>query len=282
MSNSVSEFFSVDTDSCLRDGICAAECPARIIYMHPDDNVPRLFAGAQSVCIGCDHCVAVCPAGAVRLAGHDFALNTGLDPVLRISAEAADQFLASRRSIRSFSKAPVAKDDIEKLLNTARYAPTASNRQPVRWVVVHEPEKSRAIAGHVIDWMRHLLDAAPDIATGFKAEILIKAWEKGHDPILRGAPHLVMAVTKEGPFGASDAAVALTYLELAAHGHGIGACWGGYVTAAASSAASGWAPLRAALGLADDEVAQGGQMLGYARYSYPRLPWRKKAEIDWR
>ncbi len=44
-----------------------------------------------------------------------------------------------RRSIRQFSDEPIGKDALEKLLDAARWAPTASNQQRWRFVVVTSP-----------------------------------------------------------------------------------------------------------------------------------------------
>ena len=47
--------------------------------------------------------------------------------------------IKSRRSIRQFTDEPVGKDVLEKLLDAARWAPTASNQQRWRFIVVTSP-----------------------------------------------------------------------------------------------------------------------------------------------
>ena len=61
------KLFTVDEQKCKRDGICAAECPRAIIDFRDDGSVPRPTADAETVCIHCGHCVAVCPHGALAL-----------------------------------------------------------------------------------------------------------------------------------------------------------------------------------------------------------------------
>jgi len=51
-----------------------------------------------------------------------------------------------RRSIRKYKPKPVPKKDWKTILNAARLAPSAGNRQPWRFVVVREPEKKRLLA----------------------------------------------------------------------------------------------------------------------------------------
>ena len=59
--------FIIDQDKCKRDGICAAECPMRIIEFKAD-HVPTPVENAEELCIHCGHCVAICPHGAFSLA----------------------------------------------------------------------------------------------------------------------------------------------------------------------------------------------------------------------
>jgi nitroreductase len=47
--------------------------------------------------------------------------------------------IKERRSIRQFTDEPIGKDALEKLLDAARWAPTASNQQRWRFVVVTSP-----------------------------------------------------------------------------------------------------------------------------------------------
>lgn len=275
----MSAFFTVDEKSCRRDGICVAECPARILVTDPESKLPKAVKGAENICIGCGHCVAVCPTAAVRLGAQDFSGFVPVRKELDISPEQAVQFLTSRRSIRAFAARNVPRAELEAALDAARFAPTAGHGQPVRWVLVHDPADCKALAQHVVDWMIDLSAVRPALAEAFSAAPIIKAWERGSDLVLRGAPHLAVAVTDNSAgFGSQDASIALTYLELSAHALGIGACWAGYLTAAAKH----WQPLRAALGLTETETAHGGQMLGYAKYAYPRLPWRKPLNITWK
>ena len=59
--------FVVDEKKCKRDGICAAECPTKIISFKDGDPAPSPVKGAEATCINCGHCVAVCPHGALSL-----------------------------------------------------------------------------------------------------------------------------------------------------------------------------------------------------------------------
>ncbi|WP_296223373.1 nitroreductase [Ralstonia sp. UBA689] len=57
--------------------------------------------------------------------------------------ERVDQAITSRRSIRAFLPAPVAREDIEAILDVARRAPSGSNTQPWRVYVLMGESKAR-------------------------------------------------------------------------------------------------------------------------------------------
>jgi nitroreductase len=52
---------------------------------------------------------------------------------------------AARYSVRTFKDAPVPREKIDLILEAARNAPTASNRQPQRILVITEKEKLRKV-----------------------------------------------------------------------------------------------------------------------------------------
>ena len=60
-------FLTIDKDLCNKDGICAEECPLKIIDIK--DGFPAKMEGAEDLCLRCGHCVAVCPTGAFSLKG---------------------------------------------------------------------------------------------------------------------------------------------------------------------------------------------------------------------
>ena len=62
--------------------------------------------------------------------------------------------------------------------------------------------------------------------------------------------------------------IALAYLELAAFGLGLGACWAGYFNAAANM----HQPMQKALDLPEGMGVYGGMMLGVPKFEYQRMP----------
>ena len=270
-------FFQVTSEKCNMDGICVLECPARILEM--TGQGPVMQEGGADICIRCGHCVAVCPEAAVKL---DFLspddcieIDRGQLP----DANQAELFLRSRRSIRSYRKKPMPKEDLEHALAIASCAPTGSNRQPVKWLVFHDRKDVEVIAGHVVDWMRYVLANHPEVAATFNMERILSDVASGIDRICRHAPHLVFAyASKESGVASADCHTAIAYLELVLPSLDAGSCWAGYVNFAASQ----WPPLAEFLALPEGFLFHGAVMVGYPKFHYHRIPPRKLPDIVYR
>jgi len=257
----------IDPARCDKDGLCIAECPAGLISPGPE-GLPVGAADAAARCYMCGHCIAVCPKGALTLAGIDPADLPAVQKKFSVAPEAAEQFLRSRRSVRRYKEHPLDHGLVTQLIDTARYAPSGMNAQPVQWVVVEGRERMLKLAGLTAAALRRL-----PYFLGF-----LEAWDKGVDTILRGAPNLIVAHAEATGFDHTvDGAIALAYFELAAHAHKVGTCWAGLLMLAAKDSPE----LRAALGLPEGHRVLGALMAGYPQHGFRRLPPRREAKVLW-
>ena len=270
---------TIDQEKCNRDGICVAECPTRVIHMTSPEDYPTPTPDFEGSCIACGHCVSVCPAGAFSLNWLNPEDCPSVRSELALSAEQAEQFLRSRRSIRNFLDKPVGRDKLEKLLEIGSLAPSAKNMQPWHWTVVGDPGEVRRLAGMVIDWMRTIIEEDEELAGRLSLPRVVASWESGDERICRGAPHVIVVHgDEEWRFGPEDCALALSHLDLFATCLGLGACWGGYFYTAANA----YPPLFEALGLPVGHKVWGAMMVGYPKFKYPRLPVRKRPRVTWK
>ncbi len=267
----------IDESKCKRDGICASECMATIIKLPKDESYPEIAPNWESMCMLCGHCVAVCPQGALS---HEYIPVEDCPTIkteLLINEAQAVQFLRSRRSIRFYQERPVEREKIQRLIEAARYAPTASNSQLVEWLVLSDKDLLHKVAGMTVDWLRQLLQDKPRmVAATPYLPLLIKAWDLGFDPVLRNAPVLIIATApKEAMAGQTDLTLALSYLELLAPTMGLGTCWAGLLQMALQDQPS----LREVLGVPKGYPHHHPMMLGYTKVKYYRLPDRKRPKI---
>ncbi|MDX9768863.1 MAG: nitroreductase family protein [Tenuifilaceae bacterium] len=110
----------------------------------------------------------------------------------------------SRYSCRSYSEQVVPKDTIMNVLEAARIAPSATNAQPWRFVILTQPEVRHEVAScYSGEWLK----SAPVIivACGNHSESWRRADGKDHCDI--------------------DLAIGIDHITLAAAEHGLGTCW---------------------------------------------------------
>ena len=107
--------------------------------------------------------------------------------------------ILSRRSIRSYRSDPLPAQDIRRILEAARQAPSAANRQPVHFVIVRDPERKRQLG----------------------AACAAQHWIADADLIV-----VCLGNPPQSPkWYQVDAAIAMEHLVLAATALGYGTCW---------------------------------------------------------
>lgn len=141
--------------------------------------------------------------------------------------------IVARHSVRAYKPDPVDDDVLGRVLEAARRAPTAANRQPFRIIVIHTRGREEELARV---YGRPWFTQAPLVL----AVIAVpdEAWHRSD-----GKPYDVV-----------DATIAMDHLILAATALGLGTCW---VAAFNSEAA------RNVLGLPDDVEPVAFTPLGY-------------------
>ena len=269
----------IDKKTCKGDGRCVEVCPVHILRMNEKERIPEFIPGGGDLCINCGHCFASCPHGSIKLSTMSVENAMPLERSKLPNAEQVELFLKGRRSIRAYKDEPVAKESIEKLLDIARYAPSGINRQPVNWAVLMGKEKVHALGDLTAKWMEGLLNAKSPLAESMGFKFLVETWKKGDDRICRNAPCIITAYgLKDDPMVPQSCIIAAEYLELAAFGLGLGACWAGYVNMAINMSEE----VRKFTGLSPRATAGGVMMIGYSRYHYRRIPLRNTARILWK
>jgi len=115
-----------------------------------------------------------------------------------------------RRSVRAFTGEEVSNEAVEKLLEAARWAPSAGNIQPWIFVVVRKPEIKRKLAEAALN--QHFIEEAPVV-------IVVCADENksGRGYGSRGV----------NLYCIQDTAAATENMLLSACALGLGACWVG-------------------------------------------------------
>ncbi len=268
------ELVEVNQQRCTKCEICVQICPPKILAM--GENGPAAIS--PQVCIACGHCVAVCPHKAIDNRKTPLVNQPVLKEFPVVNAETAEQFLRSRRSVRCYKDTVVPREDLQKLLEIARFAPTASNRQGVSYIIIEDKEKLKMITAVMIEWMEEQTLNNP--AHHWSFPLHINAYrEKGIDNILHDAPHLILATTQKNlPKGRENTIFSLTYLELFATALGLGSCWAGLLEMCIFA---NYQPLLDLINIPQDKEITGAVMVGYPKYNFKRLVDRDPLDVTW-
>jgi nitroreductase len=69
-----------------------------------------------------------------------------------LKVEAVLETIKNRRTVREFDGSPVPEEHITKILDMARYAPTAGNVQPWKFVVIQNPKSLATLKDSLKNW----------------------------------------------------------------------------------------------------------------------------------
>ena len=116
------------------------------------------------------------------------------------------QLIEHRKSVRHYKPDEIDKDTLERVMNAARLAPSGSNRQPWKFILVSDPATR--------DKMVPLCCRQKFIAEAPLAVVACALPTEG-------------AVGGVLPTGVVDTSIAVTQLMLAATHEGLGTCWVG-------------------------------------------------------
>ncbi len=271
------QIFFADNDKCIGCGKCADDCVAEIIEMR--GKRPLVPPEKAAECIGCQHCLAICPVAAASV--------LGLDPLDSIDtsgfvfpAEKLDILVKQRRSCRSLATKAVDPELIEKLVNLAGYAPTGVNNMARRFTVIKDPFvmdrfKTKAM-GLILE--KEKQNKLPE-QLAWMADA-VREWKVGgKDQLFRNAPHLILVSNPDSaPCPEQDCLIALSYFELLANAHGLGTIWAGLPYWIVKLAAP---ELRQDLGMPEDHGNFYTMLFGYPEIKYRRTVQRQAENIHW-
>jgi nitroreductase len=106
------------------------------------------------------------------------------------------ELLKERRSIRAYTSQPVAREVLEDIVDFGRLAATCQNEQPWEFVVVTD---------------KAMLSRLPELT--------------GHAQFIATAAACILVICQPTVHFVEDGSAASEHILLAAHAHGLGACW---------------------------------------------------------
>ncbi len=286
-------------DSCIACNACVSICPRYIFEIDEEKKKARTNENI-SRCHDCGHCVAICPKSAIthRRMG---ANNEDSFPLKgkKWTYEEILEILRQRRSIRFFADAEPTDEQIEKLIQLGKYAPTGHNAQRVSYTLVRNREDVKFLYESVITFFQHtiknlknpfyvalayILGKGEKIkkakANLYRLESHIAFYHQKIDKIFHSAPVLLLLHTdNKAATPIEDCAIAAQNIMVGAPSLDLGATYIGYFTNA-------WLyskKIRKITSLPPDHTLYACLALGKPKYSFQRLiPRPDPLAVKWK
>ncbi|MBI9077400.1 MAG: nitroreductase family protein [Desulfatibacillum sp.] len=274
--------FILDREKCNGCGRCVKACPIQLLELHGKKSRPNERYD-HFRCITCQNCAAMCPQEAITIQG-DYRVEKGFwknshlfkgpktmpNPLgLNGQSTYADQepelteterVIYRRRSVRLYKKKRVPRETIARVIEAGRFAPSAGNNQPWKFIVVDNPEhiallnkkcksslyKVSALTlprpwvnkktpgdknAKLAVWQKVLLPLLTQVKTGdteprARGGINAASSDPAYD-IFFGAPAVILLLADKRGIGSVeiDTGIAGQNMVLAAHSLGLGTCW---------------------------------------------------------
>jgi nitroreductase len=291
--------------------LCWDVCPFRAWELVEGEE-PHLVENHD--CFSCYNCMVVCPTDAISIvepyhvdAGGFYAtLPHALEarpPTKPLDADGnADEWttvekaILRRRSTRNFKDKPVPEHLVRRVLEAGRFAPSAGNAQPWKFIVITNKAlideiNEGAWAG--INFMHTMYmddELVKQLAAGY--EIMpqpalydprlviagLGSAAKRNGPILLAAPVVVFILEDERGISAGGINIGICgeNMALAANSLGLGVCWVGFATIAGLIP-----PLAEKLGIQPPWKLMAALVMGYPRFKQDGMVPREYRPVTW-
>ncbi len=272
--------FKVDKEKCIKCGRCINTCSGMVIE-YGSDGYPYMKPFERfgwRGCWRCQHCLAVCPVGAISIFDRLPENSMPLPPDdMGIYME---QLITSRRSCRRFLDKNVDPALITRILSAMSSAPTGGNAQGVEYTVIDDKDRVHEIWKLAYEKMD--ADAKKHVYTHSFSDFYYSKMKQSertvrkNDLLFCGAPHLFIAHEKCTGKWAEDSKVncniATAYFELLCNAHGLGTAIMSYPAEVLNELAP---QARKMLNIPQDHYTK--LIVGFG---YPEIPYARGVQKD--
>jgi nitroreductase/NAD-dependent dihydropyrimidine dehydrogenase PreA subunit len=283
----------INSETCRKDGLCVRICP-KVFTEDSKGAVPNVTR--PELCNECGHCLLICPAQAITHEAIHPDRVRDVQKDLLPSYSQVDALIKARRSIRNFSEEPVEKELIEKVIDAARFAPSAKNTQSSHYTVIRDAALLRRVASATAEWLgrsaaklrnpviRELyllrgITTREEIGRWIgQFELIARNMKNGIDTILYDAPVLIVFhADRRVRFAEANANLALHNATLAACSLGLGSFYTGYVVSACLHSRE----IPDTIRIPRRHTVYAGMTLGRIGMGFSRWIDRDPARINW-
>ena len=300
----------VDAEKCNHCELCIQNCPFKCWEMD-ENNVPRLKEEYE--CFSCYNCMVACPVDAISIV-ESYHVDEGVfatDPYplpARMPLEprnaegnpdkwnVVERTILERRSVRNYKDQLVPEPLIRRVLEAGRFAPSAGNCQPWKFIVITNKALIDEMDQFIYNAMKTQYTIYKDdemvkqLAAGYEANpnpggydprvIIggIGSIAKGNLPPLLNAPVVILIAGDERAISGTQINVGICgqNMNLVAKSLGLGACWVGF-----SQVVNMSPQLMEKLGLKYPWRISTAMVLGYPKFKQEGMVPREFRPITW-
>lgn len=272
--------FEIDKSKCIKCGNCVNVCSGMVLELDKD-GFPKMKLFERfgwRGCWKCQHCLAVCPQGAISI--FDKKAEDSLPPPPPEMGHYMEQLVVNRRSCRRYLDQDVDPQIISRILDALSAAPTGGNSCNVEYTVIDDKERVREIWR--LAYFKMESDAKQHIYTRSFSDFYYGKMKQSertvrkNDLLFCGAPHLFIAHEKCAGKWAEDSKVncniATAYFELLANAFGLGTVIMSYPAEVLEELAP---KARELLNIPQDHYMK--LMVGFG---YPEIPYARGVQKD--
>jgi nitroreductase/NAD-dependent dihydropyrimidine dehydrogenase PreA subunit len=299
-----------DEEKCNGCGLCLENCPFRCWEMDEND-IPRMKE--QYECFSCYNCRVACPVDAISIVD-TYHVDDGFFrtdpyplpakmPFEPVDAEGnpdkwteIERIVFERRSVRNYKDTPVPEPLIRRVLEAGRFAPTAGNCQPWKFIVVSDKSLIDEMNEGIYEIMNMVYTAYRDdelvkslvpmyeanpTPGSFDPRVMLGGFGsiiKKNAPVFLDAPVVILIAGDTRAIGSPELNIGICgeNMNLVAKSLGLGACWIGF-----SQIINMIPPLMEKLGLKEPWQINTAMVLGYPRFKQEGVVPREFRPVTW-
>ena len=134
--------FKVNIEKCIGCGKCVKVCPGDIISINKlrKATISNFTEFGWNGCWQCEHCLAVCPVGAISIFGY-LPENSLPVPKYEDTIPIINSLVANRHSCRRYKNKNVDSSIISDMLDCIANAPNGGNKQQVEFTIIDDKKQ---------------------------------------------------------------------------------------------------------------------------------------------
>ena len=279
-------------ENCIGCSKCVEVCPR---YLFTIENKKAVITNFDP-CHDCGHCLAICPVDAII---HHRIIKNSLEedfpPVGKtLSYDEILETIRQRRSIRRFTDKKVSDEDIAKLIQLGRYAPSGHNHCRVSYTIINDRKEIEWILENMIQLFKKMKKQLNSKIISFLAilagkgkffaqarrnlyrlESHIYHWEKGIDKVLHYSSTVILIHVDKTGSPIEDCNIAAQNIMLGAPTLGLGATYIGYLLKSWENSEK----IREIINLPEGHTLYACLAIGYPKNKFKRLVPRPEPRI---